>query len=81
MQAPQVKKDQMKALAMRVYQALDLSGPATVDVISYKNEHIVVNVDTSPSLRKDGRFLQALETTGIDAGHYVHSRIQDELQR
>lgn len=81
MQAPQVKKDQMKVLASKVYKALDLTGPATVDVIHYNNEHIVVNVDTSPSLRKDGRFMQALETTGVDAGHYIHSRIQNDLER
>jgi D-alanine-D-alanine ligase-like ATP-grasp enzyme len=81
LQAPQVKKDQMQTLATKVYRALDLTGPATVDVISYNNNHIVVNVDTAPSLRKDGRFMQALETTGVDAGHYIHSRIQDDLSR
>lgn len=81
LQAPQIKKDQVKALATKVYKALDLSGPATIDVISYNNQHIVVNVDTAPSLRKEGRFMQALETTGIDAGHYIHSHIQDELER
>jgi D-alanine-D-alanine ligase-like ATP-grasp enzyme len=71
----------MQTLATKVYRALDLTGPATVDVISYNNNHIVVNVDTAPSLRKDGRFMQALETTGVDAGHYIHSRIQDDLSR
>lgn len=81
LQAPQNKKDAMKELATKVYKALDLSGPATVDVIHYNNEHIVVNVDTSPSLRKDGRFMQALETTGIDAGHYIHSHIQNEFDK
>lgn len=81
MQAPQVQKDQMKVLATKVYHALDLTGPATVDVIHYNNEHIVVNVDTAPSLRKDGRFMQALETTGVDAGHYIHSHIQNDLER
>ncbi|MBP6949256.1 MAG: hypothetical protein KBC41_03740 [Candidatus Pacebacteria bacterium] len=81
MQAPQIKKDHMKALATKVYDALDLQGPATVDIISYNNDHVVVNVDTSPSLRKDGRFMKALETTGVDAGHYIHSHIQNELDR
>lgn len=80
LQAPQTNKDKMKDLAHKVYKALDLTGPATVDVIHYNNEHIVVNVDTAPSLRKDGRFMQALETTGVDAGHYIHSRIQDDIQ-
>lgn len=79
--APQIKKDAMKALAMKVYQALDLTGPATVDVVHYNNQHVVVNVDTAPSLRKDGRFMQALQTTGVDAGHYIHSRIEDDLTR
>ena len=77
MQAPQLKKDKMQELAMKVYKALDITGPATVDVISYNNDHVVVNVDTAPSLRKDGRFMQSLETTGIEAGHYIHSHIQN----
>ncbi|MCF7843803.1 hypothetical protein K9M47_02820 [Candidatus Gracilibacteria bacterium] len=81
LQAPQIKKDKMKELATKVYKALDLKGPATVDVISYNNNHIVVNVDTAPSLRKEGRFMQALETTGVDAGHYIHSHIQNEFER
>jgi D-alanine-D-alanine ligase-like ATP-grasp enzyme len=79
--ASQMKKDEIKTLATKVYNALDLTGPATVDIVAYNNEHIVVNVDTAPSLRKDGRFMQALETTGIDAGHYIHSRIQNDLKR
>ncbi len=81
LQAPQHTKEKMKDLATKVYKALNLSGPATVDVIHYNNEHIVVNVDTSPSLRKDGRFMKALETTGVDAGHYIHSKVQDEFDR
>lgn len=81
LQAPQVHKDSMKVLAHKVYKALDLTGPATVDIVRYNNTHVVVNVDTAPSLRKDGRFMQALETTGVDAGHYIHSRIQDDLER
>lgn len=81
LQAPQIKKDAMKEIATKVYKALDLTDPATVDVISYNNDHIVVNVDISPSLRKDGRFMQALETTGVDAGHYIHSQIQNEFKR
>lgn len=81
LQAPEHKKDAMKDLAHRVYGALDLRGPATIDIIHYKDKHIVVNVDTAPSLRKDGRFMQALETTGVEVGHYIHSKIQDDLQR
>lgn len=81
MQAPLQKKDDMKVLATKVYRALDLAGPATVDVINYNNHHIVVNVEVAPSLRKEGRFMQALETTGIDAGQYIHSQIQNDLER
>lgn len=81
MQVPQFKKDEMKAFATKVYKALDLSSPASIDVIYYNNQYIVVNIDTAPSLRKDGRFMQALETTGVDAGHYIHSHIQNELKR
>lgn len=81
MQAPQKKKDEMKVLVNKVYKALDLTGPATVDVINYNNSHVVVNVDVSPSLRKEGRFMKALETTGVESGHYIHSHIQNELER
>ncbi len=80
LQAPQKKKDAMKDLAHKVYGALDLRGPATVDIIHYNDKHIVVNVDTAPSLRKEGRFMQALETTGVEVGHYIHSKIQDDLK-
>jgi hypothetical protein len=75
------KKDDMKKLAVKVYKALDLTEPATVDVIHHNNDYIVVNIDTAPSLRKNGRFMQALETTGIESGHYIHSRIQNEFER
>jgi len=81
MQMPENKKRNMKDFATKVYQALNLSGPACIDVVSYNNEYIVVNVDTSPSLRNDSRFMQALKTTGVDTGHYIHSRIQDEFER
>lgn len=81
MQAPLAKKLAMKKLAGKVYDALDLNGPATIDIVSYNDTHTVVNVETNPSLRKDGRFMQALETTGVDAGHYIHSHIQHELER
>lgn len=81
LQAPQNKKDEMKKLATKVYKALDLTEPATIDVIHHNNDYIVVNIETSPSLRKNGRFMQALETTGIESGHYIHSRIQNEFER
>lgn len=81
MQAPTDKKQDMKAFATKVYKALNLSGPACIDVIYYNNDYIVVNVDPNPSLRKDGRFMQALNTTGVDAGHYIHAHIQNEFER
>ena len=81
MQAPQDKKKDMREFATKVYQALSLSGPACIDVIYYNNDYTVINVDASPSLRKDGRFMQALHTTGVDTGHYIHSYIQNELEK
>lgn len=81
MQAPQDKKKDMREFVTKVYKALNLSGPACIDVIYYNNDYIVVNVDTNPSLRKDGRFMQALATTGVDGGHYIHSCIQREFDR
>jgi D-alanine-D-alanine ligase-like ATP-grasp enzyme len=79
--APQFRKEQMKELVTEVYEALGLTVPAVVDVIPRKYDYVVVNVETSPSLRKDGRFMQSLETTGVDVGQYIHSRINDELSR
>lgn len=77
----QVKKNQITSLGKKVYEALDLTGPATVDIVSFNDNHIVVNVDTNPSLKKDGRFMQALLTTGVDAGHYIHSCVKNEQER
>lgn len=77
--APDIRKESMRDIATRVYEALNLTGPACVDVIPYKDTYMVVNVDRSPSLRKDGRFMQSLATTGIDIGQYVHSHIADDV--
>lgn len=81
LEVSQVKKNQILALGKKVYEALDLTTPATIDIVSFKDNHIVVNVDTSPSLEKNGRFMQALLTTGIDVGDYIHSHIQNEEGR
>lgn len=78
--APEFRKQNMKDMALKVYDALNLSGPACIDVIPYNNGYMVVNVERSPSLRKDGRFLQSLSSTGIDIGQYIHSIIEQDLQ-
>lgn len=80
-QAPAVMKKNLKEFVTKVYKALNLTTPACIDVIYYNNDYIVVNVDASPSLRKEGRFMQALLTTGVDAGHYIHSHIQNEFEK
>ena len=81
LQAPDFRKENMKAVATKVYKALGLTTPACIDFINHNNEYIVVNVDLHPSLRKDSRFMQSLATTGVDAGHYVHECIRHELER
>ncbi len=78
---PEFRKKQMKELVTEVYKALGLQVPAVIDVIPRKYDYMVVNVETSPSLRKDGRFMQSLETTGVDIGQYIHTYIKDELSR
>lgn len=79
--APQDTKKNMKEFITKVYRALSLTGPACIDVLHYNNDYIVVNIDTSPSLRNDGRFMQSLSTTGVETGHYIHSHIQKEFDR
>jgi hypothetical protein len=78
---PQFRKDQMRELAKEIYHALGVSVPVVIDVVPQKFDYVVVNVELSPSLRKEGRFMQSLLTTGIDAGQYIHSYIQNELKR
>lgn len=79
MQAPEFKKETIKDMAERVYEALGLTGPACVDFIAHNNGYVVVNVDTNPTLRKEGRFMQSLATTGVDIGQYVHSCIHNDI--
>lgn len=81
LQAPEFRKENMRAIATKVYKALGLTNPACIDFINHNNEYIVVNVDLNPSLRKDSRFMQSLATTGVDAGHYVHECIKHEFDR
>ncbi len=77
--AGEYKKEQMKDFIKKVYEALDLSGPVCIDVIPYNDNYAVVNIDTAPSLRSDGRFMQSLQTTGVDVGQYIHSYIKNSL--
>ncbi len=76
LQAPEFRKENMKALATKVYNALGLSTPVCIDFIHHNNQYIVVNIDLNPSLRKEGRFAQSLATTGVDVGHYIHEHIK-----
>lgn len=78
LQAPEFRKENMRAIATKVYQALGLTTPACIDFIHHNNEYIVVNVDLNPSLNKNGRFMQSLTTTGVDAGHYIHECIKND---
>jgi D-alanine-D-alanine ligase-like ATP-grasp enzyme len=78
LQAPEFRKDHIKNLAKKVYKALGFKHPVCIDFIYHNNEYIVVNVEQNPSLRKDGRFMQSLNTTGVDAGHYIHEHIKHE---
>ncbi len=77
--APDYRKEEMRAIATKVYEALNLSGPACIDVVPYKEGYIVVNVDPHPSLRKDSRFMQSLSSTGVNLGEYIHSQIENEF--
>ena len=80
LQAPEFRKENMRAIVAKVYKALGLTTPACIDFINHNNEYIVVNVDLNPSLRKDGRFMQSLATTGVDAGHYIHECIRNDIE-
>ena len=80
MQAPQFRKEEVGDFVCKAYDALGLSGPACIDIIPYNNEYVVVNVDQSPSFRKDSRFTQSLLTTGATIGQYIHAHIMKDLQ-
>jgi hypothetical protein len=78
---PQFRKEQMQNIARDVYHALGVTVPVVIDVIPRQFDYVVVNVELSPSLRKEGRFMQSLATTGVDVGHYIHSYINNEFTR
>ncbi len=78
--APEKKKKEIKDFVTKVYSATGATVPLSIDIITTKNGYMVVNIESSPSLHKDGRFMQSLATTGIDIGEYIHSRVQEELE-
>ena len=81
LQAPEFRKENIHAMAKRVYKALGLEAPVCIDFIHHNNQYIVVNVDLHPSLHKDGRFMRSLATTGVDAGHYIHECIKKDFSK
>jgi D-alanine-D-alanine ligase-like ATP-grasp enzyme len=81
LQAPEFRKETIKNIATRVYSALGVTTPVCIDFINHNNEYVVVNIDLTPSLRKESRFMQSLATTGVDVGQYIHERIRHELER
>lgn len=81
LQAPDFKKEHIKEFAKKIYSAVGVSSPMCIDFINHNNKMIVVNVDLYPNLRKDGRFLKSLATTGIDIGQYIHGCILNDLKR
>jgi hypothetical protein len=63
------------SLAQEVAKNISITTPITVDIIKDKDTYKVVRVDVAPSLRPEGRFLSSLATTGVDIGHYIHSKL------
>lgn len=78
--APDYRKKEMRDIATKVYETLELRGPACIDVVPYKDGYIVVNIETNPSIRKGGRFMKSLESTGVDIGQYVHEQVKASLE-
>jgi carbamoylphosphate synthase large subunit len=81
LQPLEFRKEHMRMITVKVYKALGVDMPICIDFIHHNNEYIVVNIELNPSLRKEGRFMKSLSTTGVDAGHYVHERINDDIKR
>ncbi len=81
LQAPQFKKEHMNSVTKKVYRTLGVATPLCIDFIYHNNEYVVVNIDLNPSLRKEGRFMQSLMTTGVDIGQYVHEYILHDIER
>lgn len=62
---------ELKELLTRVYDALLLKDPALIDVIKTPQGFVVVEVQTKPSLKEEGRFMKSLRSTGVEIGHYI----------
>lgn len=76
--APDYRKEQIRKIVRKVYEAAELKGPAVIDIIPQGNDYIMVNIEERPSLTKDSRFMMSLQSTGVGVGEYIHSQIQDE---
>ena len=74
------KKEKIKKLTKEVSRVLQISGPVCIDVIPYKDDYMVVNVDLSPSLHDDSRFMQSLASTGVDLGNFIIKQIANSKQ-
>lgn len=81
LQAPDYRKEHVKQFVQKVYKALGVNVPVCIDFIVHNKEEVVVNVDLTPSMRKESRFMQSLATTGVDIGHYIHGCIQNDIKR
>lgn len=80
LQAPDFRKDHIKDMATKVYRALGVKTPMCIDFINHNSNQVVVNVGLNPSLRKDGRFMKSLSTTGVDIGQYIHGCIHNDIK-
>ena len=78
-QAGEKENERIRKVAEEAYDTLGLTGHAAIDMIPYQDGYMVINVDTKPSLSKDGRFLQSLSTTGVDLGQYIHSMVSSKM--
>ena len=78
LQAPDFRKEHMSAVAKKVYKALGVSTPICIDFIKHGTAYIVVNIDLTPSLHKESRFMRSLSTTGVETGHYIHECIKKD---
>lgn len=76
--APDFRKNEMRKVAERIYDAAGLRGPAVIDIIHHGGSYVVVNIEERPTLTKDGRFIKSLESVGADLGQYIHAQVENE---
>lgn len=77
--APSFRKEAVSNFVKKVYKELGLKGLAVIDIIPHRDDYMVVHVETNPSLRKEGRFLSSLNTTGVTLGEIVDQEIKRNL--